>query len=74
MFNVGDIVSVGDTSTYYEVMEASPSHLKPRVVTGRHTYGWHRNSLFTLVTPSVPPPPVLTGMTQFFKDMKEIKA
>jgi hypothetical protein len=65
MFNVGDIVSVSGTSTLYEVMETSPSHVKPRVVTGRHTYGWHRNNLFTLVTPAEPK---LTGMTQFFKN------
>jgi hypothetical protein len=68
MFNVGDIVSVSDTSTYYEVMEASPSHIKPRLVTNAHIYGWHRNDLFTLVTPAGPPPSKLTGMTQFFKD------
>jgi hypothetical protein len=71
MFNVGDIVYVGNPSTLYEVMEASLTCIKPRVTMGRHVYGWHSNTLFTLHTPATPPPPVLTGMTQFFKDMKE---
>ena len=71
MFNVGDVVCVGDT--YYTVMEVKADCIKPRAQSSGHTYGWHRDSLFTLVTPAGPPPSVLTGMTQFFKDHKEKK-
>jgi hypothetical protein len=71
MFNVGDIVSVDGGSTRYEVMEASLTQVKPRLTTDGHTYGWHNNSLFTLVTPAGPPPSGLTGMTKFFKDREK---
>jgi hypothetical protein len=72
MFNVGDIVRVGNASTHYEVMETSLNQVRPRVTLCRHIYGWHNNTLFTLVTPAGPPPSVLTGMTQFFKDKEKL--
>jgi hypothetical protein len=71
-FNVGDIVDLGIRGgTQYEVMEASTTQIKPRATESAHVYGWHDNSLFTLVTPAGPPPSVLTGMTQFFKDKEK---
>jgi hypothetical protein len=70
-FDVGDVVSNCDT--LYVVQEVSPIG-KVRIKTkdgGTFYDTWYRESLFTLVTPAVPPPPVLTGMAQFFKDHKE---
>jgi hypothetical protein len=72
MFNVGDIVDLGiQGGSKYEVMEASRTQIRPRETPGTHVYGWHSNSLFTLVTPAGPPPSVLTGMAQFFKDKEK---
>lgn len=70
-FNVGDVVS--NCGTVYVVIEvAVTGKVKIRKEDDAHEYStWYRASLFTLVPPATPPTPVLTGMTQFFKDMKE---
>jgi hypothetical protein len=71
MFNVGDVVTA-NTSTFVVTGLMGDDRI---VISyeGEH-HGDCPAGLFTLVTPAVPPAPVLTGMTQFLKDMKEIKA
>jgi hypothetical protein len=70
-FNVGDVVS--NCGTEYVIKEVSTTgKVKVRKENDTYEYStWYRESLFTLVTPAGPPPSVLTGMTQFFKDQKE---
>jgi len=63
MFNVGDVVLSGYTEYTVDTVRGS-------LVTIRNQLGYfvgefHENN-FTLVTP---PKPVLTGMTQFLKDI-----
>jgi hypothetical protein len=71
MFNAGDIVS--NCGSHYVIEEVSATgKVKVRKENDSYEYTmWYRASLFTLVTPAGPPPSVLTGMTQFFKDHKE---
>jgi hypothetical protein len=70
-FNVGDVVS--NCGTEYVVAEVNSwgEYYVCRKSDGESMSGYHEESIFTLVTPAVPPTPVLTGMTQFFKDHKE---
>jgi hypothetical protein len=71
-FNVGDVVS--NCGTEYVIEEvATTGKVRIKIKNGAPTFHstWYRESLFTLVTPAGPPPSVLTGMTQFFKDQKE---
>jgi len=67
MFNVGDVVAYG--STQYTVTGVSCALLEVSSMSGI-TCGWNRDNIFTLVTPAKPVNPVLTGMTQFIKDME----
>tara|TARA_R110000851_G_scaffold12862_6_gene44331 strand:- start:9963 stop:10190 length:228 start_codon:yes stop_codon:yes gene_type:complete len=71
MFNVGDIVCV--PGVVYTVVELDgDSRIYVRVnCSGTVFDESFDNSLFTLVTPAGPPPSVLTGMTQFFKDKEK---
>jgi hypothetical protein len=73
MFSVGDVVTY--RWEQYRVLSVSRDGVSVEVdsvQTGRNQ-GMNAASLFTLHTPATPPPPVLTGMTQFFKDQKEKK-
>jgi hypothetical protein len=73
MFNVGDTVTNGFT-TYVIVDTEGTEDGDYRVKSLDNNVtitGWFHKSLFTLVTSAGPPPSKLTGMTQFFKDMKE---
>jgi len=66
MFNVGDIVRYRGTE--YTVTEVYTNGV---VVSSRGiSVGRHSNGLFTLVTSTAPPKPVLTGMTKFIKEME----
>jgi hypothetical protein len=67
-FGVGDIVLNCDTE--YVVVEVSSwgEYYVCRRSDGESMSGYHEESIFTLVTPFTP---VLTGMTQFFKGIKE---
>ena len=70
MFNVGDVVRIGiQRYTVVEINTDSRVAVTPEGST--QTHRWHGQDMFTLVTPAGPPPSVLTGMTQFFKTMKE---
>tara|TARA_R110000851_G_scaffold12862_6_gene44322 strand:- start:3256 stop:3480 length:225 start_codon:yes stop_codon:yes gene_type:complete len=71
MFNVGDIIGYGGAE--YKVVYVSTDGERvgvDSIRTGRNQ-GMNPASLFTLVTPAGPPPSVLTGMTQFFKDKEK---
>jgi hypothetical protein len=70
MFNVGDIVRIDfQRYTVVEINEDNKVAVTPIGATSTHR--WHSQDMFTLDVPVVPRPAVLTGMTQFFKDMKE---
>ena len=71
MFNVGDIIRHCG-STYKVVSVSTDGEMVgvDSIRTGR-SCGLNPTSLFTLVTPAGPPPSVLTGMTQFFKDKEK---
>jgi hypothetical protein len=72
MFNVGDVITAS-ANTFVVTGLMTGLMGDDRVVIsyeGEH-HGDYPARLFTLVTPYAPPTPVLTGMTQFFKDMKE---
>ena len=72
MFNVGDRVRIGIQGyTIVHINEEGRVAVTPEGSTVVHR--WHPQDMFILVAPATPPPPVLTGMTQFFKDMKEKK-
>ena len=73
MFNVGDTITTGvHEYTVDEVVPGDRVNVGDRVVvrdsTGMLMSGYHSVSIFTLVTPATP---VLTGMTQFFKDKEK---
>jgi hypothetical protein len=70
-FNVGDIVLNCGTEYVVDDVDSDGDYHVYRKSNGEAMNGYHGQSLFTLVTPSAPPTPVLTGMTQFFKDHKE---
>tara|TARA_R110000796_G_scaffold34290_5_gene88717 strand:+ start:2054 stop:2272 length:219 start_codon:yes stop_codon:yes gene_type:complete len=68
MFNVGDVITASANTFVVTGLIGDD-----RIVIsyeGEH-HGDYPARLFTLVTPAGPPPSVLTGMAQFFKDMKE---
>jgi hypothetical protein len=71
MFNVGDTVRSSEGDNYTVTMERVSilSGIQDVQVDGIPGHWFHRK-MFTLVIPSTPK---LTGMTQFFKDMKEKK-
>ena len=71
MFNVGDVVENCGTEYVIDDVDSSGScHLYNRET--RETIGgYYRPNILTLVTPAIPPTPVLTGMTQFFKDKEK---
>jgi hypothetical protein len=66
--NVGDVVGVGiNEFVVTRIRDNNRIAVNYRGV----PHGEFSASLFTLVTPAGPPPSVLTGMTQFFKDQKD---
>jgi len=71
MFSVGDIVRYGPKE--YTVTEVLTNGADIRVTSrsSNRDCGSNPSSIFTLVTPAGPPPSVLTGMTQFFKDKEK---
>ena len=70
MFNVGDTITTGVCE--YTVDEVVPGdRVVVRDSMGTLMAGDYSGSIFTLVTPAGPPTPVLTGMTQFFKDKEK---
>jgi hypothetical protein len=70
-FSVGDIVlNCGSFYVIHEVSSIGKVKIKPENSDNLYDT-WYRASLFNLVTPAGPPTPVLTGMTQFFKGIKE---
>jgi hypothetical protein len=70
MFNVGDIVRIGiQRYTVVDINTDTRVAVTPSGSTSIHR--WHSQDMFTLDVPVGPPPSVLTGMTQFLKDMKE---
>jgi hypothetical protein len=71
MFNVGDIVS--NCGTLYDILDVNEvGQYQVRNKRNGYIPGFYVTEyLFTLVTPTGPPTPVLTGMAQFFKDQKE---
>ena len=70
MLNVGDVVRIGTQRyTVVDINTDTRVAVTPEDTTQIHR--WHRQEMFTLVTSAGPPPSVLTGMTQFFKDMEE---
>jgi hypothetical protein len=71
MFNVGDVITA--SANIFVVTGLMGDDRVVISYEGEH-HGDYPAGLFTLVTPAVPPAPVLTGMTQFLKDMKGIKA
>jgi len=70
-FNVGDIVDNGGNKYVVVDVDRVGKYCVHRKCDGEAMYGWYTESLFTLVTPAISSSPVLTGMTQFFKDHKE---
>jgi hypothetical protein len=71
-FSVGDIVS--NCATQYDILDVNEvGQYRVRNRSSGYIPDFYvAEDLFTLVTPAGPPPSVLTGMTQFFKD-KEIR-
>ena len=70
MFNVGDVARIG-TQRYTIVDINTDTRVAVTPEGGALIHRWHNQDMFTLDVPAGPPPSVLTGMTQFFKDMKE---
>jgi uncharacterized protein YodC (DUF2158 family) len=64
-FSVGDIVSNRGTEYVVDDVDSDGYCHVYRRSNGEAMDGYHEQSILTLVTPSAP---VLTGMTQFFKD------
>jgi hypothetical protein len=72
MFNVGDVVCIGNQK--YTIVDIGNNNLVAvQPENSSQIFRWHEQSMFELHTRGTPPTPKLTGMTQFFKD-KEIKA
>jgi hypothetical protein len=69
MFNVGDIVA--NCGIKYVVDGVYGDHVEAHRLSSGNSVGRNPARLFTLVTPAGPPPSVLTGMTQFFKDKEK---
>tara|TARA_R110000796_G_scaffold34290_2_gene88708 strand:+ start:657 stop:863 length:207 start_codon:yes stop_codon:yes gene_type:complete len=66
-FNVGDVVM--NFGSHYFIVAVSGNNYKIRPKDSDVAYlTWFEENCFTLVTPT---PPVLTGMTQFFKDKEK---
>ena len=70
MFNVGDIITTGRHEYTVDAL-VTEDRVIVRDMMGTLMSGHYNVSMFTLVTPAVPPTPVLTGMTQFFKDKEK---
>jgi hypothetical protein len=69
MFNVGDIVT--NCGTKYMIDAVYGDHVEAHNLNSGRSCGSNPARLFRLVTPAGPPPSVLTGMTQFFKDKEK---
>ena len=70
MFNVGDTITTG-VNEYIVDAVVPGDRVSVSDATGHPMSGHYSVLMFTLVTPAVPPTPVLTGMTQFFKDREK---
>ena len=68
MFNVGDVVINCGTEYVVSDVDTWGEYRVHRKSDGKIMYGYHPEAIFTLVTPATP---VLTGMTQFFKDKEK---
>jgi hypothetical protein len=71
MFNVGDVVCI-DTQEYTVMEVNSDERVAVRPRGSSQTFRWHDQTMFTFVASVGPPPSVLTGMTQFFKDKEKL--
>jgi uncharacterized protein YodC (DUF2158 family) len=70
-FSVGDIVDNCGTEYVVDDVDSDGDCHVYRRSNGVAMGGYHEQSILTLVTPAGPPTPVLTGMTKFFKGIKE---
>ena len=72
MFNVGDVVCIGDQK--YTVVEVgADDRVAVQVEGSGQIFRWHEQSMFELHTKGAPPTPVLTGLAQFYKERGETK-
>ena len=68
MFNVGDVVINFGIEYVVDAVDPWGEYHVHRRSDGESIQGYHPEDMFTLVTPATP---VLTGMTQFFKDKEK---
>ena len=69
LFSVGDRVQCGSDREVFTVTAVADG--PPRIkVEGTYVY-WYPSGIFTLVTPTAPVKPKLTGMAQFLKDTED---
>ena len=69
LFSVGDRVRCRPDSEVYTVTAVTDA--PPRITLEGHLDHWFSSSMFTLIAPTVPVKPKLTGMTQFLKDTED---
>jgi hypothetical protein len=71
MFNVGDVVCIG--AQKYIIVDINTDNRVAVTPEGSsQIHRWHDQTMFTFVASVEPPPSVLTGMTQFFKDKEKL--
>jgi hypothetical protein len=71
MFNVGDIVCIGNQKyTIVEVDAGDRVAVQPEG--SGQIFRWHEQCMFDIHTRGTPPTPKLTGLAQFYRD-KEIR-